>query len=191
MTRSFDALQQRRLPPNGKIHAERRAKHLDAFSERIVVMMGKLSITALLMLIALGVAPMNNTLAAESGVVRIASQHSVATTAQRLAALLEEHGIRIFARVDFSGDAARAGLAMRPEQLFIFGNPKAGTPLMQAEPTAGLDLPLKALIWEDPQGRAWIAYNDPQYVLRRHGLAAALSANIVAVIPLLQRAAQE
>ena len=62
---------------------------------------------------------------------------------------------------------------------------------MQAEPTAGLDLPLKALIWEDPQGRAWIAYNDPQYVLRRHGLAAALSANIVAVIPLLQRAAQE
>lgn len=134
---------------------------------------------------------MNDIIAGESGIARIASQHSVATTAQRLEDLLGQHGIHVFARIDFSGDAARAGLTMRPEQLFIFGNPKAGTPLMQAEPTAGLDLPLKALIWEDPQGRAWIAYNDPQYVLRRHGLPAALSTNIAAVIPLLQRAAQE
>ena len=132
---------------------------------------------------------MNTTVAADVGVVRIASQHSVVQTAERLKALLEEDGIRIFARIDFSGDAARVGLPMRPEQLFVFGNPKSGTPLMQTEPTAGLDLPLTALIWEDAEGHAWIAYNDPQYVLRRHGLPGALSANIAAVIPLLQRAA--
>jgi uncharacterized protein (DUF302 family) len=80
---------------------------------------------------------------------------------------------------------------MRPEQLLIFGNPKAGTPLMQAQPTVGLDLPLKALIWEDAEGRVTIAYNDPQYVLRRHGLPPSLAANIAGVIPLIERAAAQ
>jgi uncharacterized protein (DUF302 family) len=102
---------------------------------------------------------------------------------------LKEHGIQIFAHLDFTADAARVGLTMRAEQLLIFGNPKAGTPLMQAQPTAGLDLPLKALIWDDADGRVTIAYNDPQYVLRRHGLPATLNANLAGVIPLLQRAA--
>lgn len=125
-----------------------------------------------------------------SGVLRIASAHSVADTAARLASLLKEHGVLIFAHIDFSADAARAGLSLRPEQLVVFGNPKAGTPLMQAEPTVGLDLPLKALIWEDLQARTWIAYNDPLYVVRRHAVAAELSANLAAVVPLLQRAAQ-
>ena len=132
---------------------------------------------------------MDTSVAVGTGVIRIASQGSVASTAARLQELLEQHGIRIFARIDFSVDAARAGLSMPAEQLIIFGNPKAGTPLMQSEPVAGLDLPLKALIWEDSGGRAWIAYNDPEYILRRHGLPAALSANIAAVVPLLQRAA--
>ena len=127
----------------------------------------------------------------ERGIVRIRSQHSVAVTMQRLESLLNERGIIVFARIDFSGDAARAGLTMRPEQLLIFGNPKAGTPLMLAAPTAGLDLPIKALIWEDDEGHAWIAYNDPQYVVRRHALASSLSANLAAVEPLLERAAQE
>ena len=134
---------------------------------------------------------MNTQVAAQNGVVRIESHHSVAHTAERLEALLKERGIQIFARLDFTADAARAGLTMRPERLLIFGNPRAGTPLMQAQPAAGLDLPLKALIWEEADGHVTIAYNEPHYVLQRHGLPASFSANISAVIPLLQRAAQE
>jgi uncharacterized protein (DUF302 family) len=133
---------------------------------------------------------MSTSTVADSGIVRISSHHSVADTAARLASALKERGILLFAHLDFSADAARAGLTMRPEQLLIFGNPKAGTPLMQAQPTAGLDLPLKALIWEDANGRVTIAYNDPQYVLGRHGLPQSLSANIAGVIPLMQHAAQ-
>jgi uncharacterized protein (DUF302 family) len=128
---------------------------------------------------------------ADPGIVRIPSQHSVAVTMDRLEALLKERGVMVFARIDFSGDAQRAGLTLRPQQMLIFGNPKAGTPLMVAVPTSGLDLPLKALVWEDTAGKAWIAYNDPQYVVRRHGLAPALSANLAAVIPLIERAAKE
>jgi uncharacterized protein (DUF302 family) len=127
---------------------------------------------------------------AESGVMRIASSHPVAETVARLEGLLKEHGVVIFARIDFSGDAGRAGLTMRAEQMLIFGNPKAGTPLMQAEPLAGLDLPLKALVFEDAGGKAWIAWNDPQYIVRRHALPAALAANLAAVAPLIERAAQ-
>ncbi len=133
---------------------------------------------------------MSSTASADSGIVRIAAQGSAAQTAARLEALLKERGILVFAHLDFTADAARAGLTMRPEQLLIFGNPKAGTPLLQAEPTAGLDLPLKALIWEDAEGHTWIAYNDPEYLLRRHGLPATLGPNLAAVIPLLQRAAR-
>jgi len=132
---------------------------------------------------------MNGTTDAAAGIVRIASQHPVGTTLERLESLLKERGIMIFARIDFSGDAARAGLSMRAEQMLIFGNPKAGTPLMQSAPTAGLDLPLKALVWEDADGKTSIAYNDPQYVVRRHGLDAALAANLAAVVPLIERAA--
>ena len=126
----------------------------------------------------------------DSGVVRIASSHSVAETVDRLEALLRERGILIFARIDFSGDAGRAGLTMRPEQMLIFGNPRAGTPLMQAEPAAGLDLPVKALVFADGAGKTWIAWNDPQYIVRRHGLPASLAANLAAVVPLIERAAQ-
>lgn len=133
---------------------------------------------------------MSSTASADSGIVRIAAQGSAAQTAARLEALLKERGILLFAHLDFTAEAARAGLTMRPEQLLIFGNPKAGTPLLQTEPTAGLDLPLKALIWEDAEGHTWIAYNDPEYVLRRHGLPATLGPNLAAVIPLLQRAAR-
>jgi uncharacterized protein (DUF302 family) len=134
---------------------------------------------------------MNGTDRSDSGITRILSRHSVADTAGRLEALLRERGVLIFARIDFSADAARAGLAMRPEQLLVFGNPKAGTPLMQAEPVAGLDLPLKALIWEAADGQVWIAYNEPLYLTRRHGLPAALAQNLAAVLPLLQRAAAD
>ena len=132
---------------------------------------------------------MNTTI--DSGITRITSQHSVATTLERLESLLKEKGVMIFARIDFSGDAGRAGLTMRPEQMLIFGNPKAGTPLMQSAPTAGLDLPVKALVWQDANGQTQVAWNDPQYVTRRHGLDPALAANLAAVVPLIERAAAE
>jgi uncharacterized protein (DUF302 family) len=131
-----------------------------------------------------------NSAAARPGVLRLPSPHSVAETTTRLETILREHGVLIFARIDFAADAGRAGLAMRPEQLLIFGNPKAGTPLMQAQPLAGLDLPVKALIFEDSDGNTWIAWNDPQYVIGRHGLPAALAANLAAVVPLIERAVQ-
>ena len=127
----------------------------------------------------------------DNGIVCIPSHHSVAKTMERLQALLKERGILVFAHIDFSGDAARAGLGMRPEQLLIFGNPKAGTPLMVEAPVAGLDLPLKALAWEDAGGKTWIAYNDPAYIVRRHRLSAALEANLAAVAPILALAAGE
>jgi uncharacterized protein (DUF302 family) len=132
---------------------------------------------------------MSSTLA-HPGIVRLESPHSVAETAARLESVLRERGVLIFARIDFAADAARAGLSMRPELLLIFGNPKAGTPLMQAEPVAGLDLPLKALIFEAGDGRTWIAWNDPLYVIGRHALPAALAANLAAAVPLIERAVQ-
>jgi uncharacterized protein (DUF302 family) len=126
----------------------------------------------------------------QRGVILIPASRSVAATIDRLESLLRERGIMIFARIDFSGDAARAGLTMRPEQLLVFGNPKAGTPLMLAAATVGLDLPLKALAFEDEAGKAWLAYNDPHYIVQRHGIGETLSANLAAVIPLLEQAAK-
>jgi uncharacterized protein (DUF302 family) len=125
-----------------------------------------------------------------AGIVRIASNYSVGDTVNRLAASLKEHNVLVFAHIDFSRDAGRAGLSMRPEQMLIFGNPKAGTPLMVSEPTVGLDLPLKALIWEDADGHVWLAYNEPGYILERHALPGTFSANLAAAVPLLEAAAR-
>lgn len=125
------------------------------------------------------------------GVVQLRSQHSVGATVDRLEALLKERGILVFARIDFSGDAQRAGLRMPAQQMLIFGNPKAGTPLMLAVPAAGLDLPLKMLAWEAPDGEVWAAYNDPRYLVQRYRLPAALAGNLAAVVPLIERAAAE
>ena len=125
-----------------------------------------------------------------TGTVDVRSRHSVRETIDRLESLAKTRGLTVFARIDFSGDAAKAGLTMRPEQLLIFGNPKAGTALMQAAPIAGLDLPLKALVWEDSSGSIWVAYNEAQYLIRRHDLLPALGANLSAVIPIIERAAQ-
>jgi uncharacterized protein (DUF302 family) len=122
------------------------------------------------------------------GFVRLQSHHPVATTIDRLQATLKERGILVFARIDFSGDAGRAGLRMRPEQMLIFGNPKAGTPLMLAAPASGLDLPVKVLVWEAADGKVWAAYNDPQYVVQRYSLPANLAANLAAVVPIIERA---
>ena len=124
----------------------------------------------------------------DSGITRLASRHSVPATLERLESLLKERGVMIFARIDFSGDAARAGLTMRPEQMLIFGNPKAGTPLMAAQPSVGIDLPLKVLLWEDADGTSWVAYNDPGYITHRHGLPAHFTSNLAAIVPLIERA---
>lgn len=124
------------------------------------------------------------------GIVRIRSCHSVSETTDRLTSLLKARGVLIFAHIRFSYDAARAGLPIRPEELLVFGSPRLGAPLMQARPTIGLDLPSKALVWEDSRGRTWIAYNDPQYLLKRHGVPNELVEHLTAVIPLIQQAAQ-
>jgi uncharacterized protein (DUF302 family) len=126
-----------------------------------------------------------------NGLVRLESRHSASTTARRLEALLNEAGVRIFARIDFSADAKAAGFEMHPEILLMFGNPKAGTPLMIEQPSVGIDLPLKALLWEDADGHAWLAYNDPSYIVRRHAVRAGLATNLAAVIPMLERACHE
>jgi uncharacterized protein (DUF302 family) len=85
-------------------------------------------------------------------------------------ALLRSKGIKIFVRVDHSGEAEKAGLKMPPTQLLIFGNPKGGTPVMLVAPTAAIDLPLKALAWQDGDGKVWLSYNDPEYLKKRYGL---------------------
>jgi len=132
---------------------------------------------------------MANSAESMSGIIRVASAHSVGESIDRLEALLKQRVVLIFARIDFSADAQRAGLAMPPEQLLIFGNPKAGTPLMLAAPIAGLDLPIKVLCWQAAEAQVWMAYNAPAYVLQRHGLADSYSANLAAVVPLIERAA--
>jgi len=129
-------------------------------------------------------------LAAENGIVSTASNHSVPETLDRLESIAKAKGITIFARIDFSGDAARNGLEMRPTQLLIFGNPKAGTPMMVATPSAALDLPLKALAWEDASGKVWISYNAPEYIGARHGLPEALLQSIAGIKTLVEMAAR-
>jgi uncharacterized protein (DUF302 family) len=122
------------------------------------------------------------------GFISKPSQHSVPETIQRLSALLKSKGVAIFALVDHSGEAEKAGLKMRPTQLLIFGNPKAGTPLMVAAPSTAIDLPLKALAWEDADGKVWLSYNSPDYLQQRHSFPAELEKNIAAVEPLLAQA---
>ena len=87
----------------------------------------------------------------------------------------------LFARIDHAAGAAQAGLALRPTEVLIFGNAKAGTPLMQSDQTIGIDLPLKALVWQDASGKVWLSYNEPSWIARRHGLTAATKATVDAM----------
>jgi uncharacterized protein (DUF302 family) len=123
----------------------------------------------------------------DQGIVRFRSALNVPQTMEKLEQLLRAQGLTIFARIDFSGDAARSGLCLRPEQMLLFGNPKGGTPLLQRAPTVGLDLPLKALVWEDDQDVTWVGYNTPDYIIERHDLPPAMSMNLVGAIALLQQ----
>ena len=124
----------------------------------------------------------------DSGIIDERSQHPVEQTVERLGALLRAKGITLFALVDHGAEAAKIGMTMPPTKLLIFGNPKAGTPLMLAAPSVAIDLPLKILVWEDAQGRAWLSYNTPAYLQERHGVPQALLPNIAGV-EMLARAA--
>jgi uncharacterized protein (DUF302 family) len=117
----------------------------------------------------------------EEGIVKIPSHHSVDETVAKLEAILKSKGVTLFALVDHSGEAEKAGLKMPPTKLLIFGNPKGGTPLMLAAPSAALDLPLKILVAEDSQGKVWISYNSPDYLKERHGFPDNLVQNIAVV----------
>jgi uncharacterized protein (DUF302 family) len=112
------------------------------------------------------------------GLVSIACKYSVAETLARLETLLRAKEVKIFAVVDHSGEAEKAGFSMRPTKLIIFGNPKAGTPLMLEAPTIAIDLPVRALIWEDAAGQTWLCYYEPEYLVRRYGLEAQMAANL-------------
>jgi uncharacterized protein (DUF302 family) len=126
----------------------------------------------------------------ENGIVNVSSKYSVPETLERLQLVVKSRGLMVFARIDFSSDAAKAGLRMRPTQLLIFGNPKAGTPLMVASPSIALDLPLKALAWEDGDGKVWLSYNQPEYLKQRHGLPDELMKNISGIGALVQNAVE-
>ena len=126
----------------------------------------------------------------EQGVVKIPSHRSVDETVDKLKTILKSKGVMLFALIDHSGEAEKAGLKMPPTKLLIFGSPKGGTPLMLASPSAALDLPLKLLIAEDSDGKVWISYNSAEYLKERHGLPPNLLRNI-AVLPSLAAAAGE
>jgi len=122
------------------------------------------------------------------GIIDRPSNHPVEQTVATLEAILRSKGITVFAVVDHSGEAKKVGMAMRPTKLVIFGNPKAGTPLMLAAPSAALDLPLKILVWEDERGKVWLSYNSPQYLQERHRLPTNLLQNIAVVESLASEA---
>jgi uncharacterized protein (DUF302 family) len=125
-----------------------------------------------------------------NGLLQVASRYTVDETVNRLESVLAERGVRLFALVDHSGEAEKAGMKMRPTKLVIFGNPKAGTPLMVAAPTLAIDLPLKALVWEDEGGKVWVTYNSPEYLQQRHGVPEELTKNIAVVGALVAKAVE-
>jgi uncharacterized protein (DUF302 family) len=130
------------------------------------------------------------TLSSGKGIVDVPSNHSVDHTVERLKAILDAKGVTLFALVDHSGEAERAGLKMPPNKLLIFGSPKAGTPLMLAAPSIAIDFPLKVLIWEDGRRKVWVSYNSPAYLQERHGVPDELMQNIAVVETLAAKAAE-
>jgi len=107
---------------------------------------------------------------AKNGLVSVESRFSVNETIDRLVETVTRAGLRVFARIDHAAGAREVGAALRPTELLIFGHPKGGTPLMQDQQIAGIDLPIKALAWEDEQGKVWLSYNDAHWLAERHGL---------------------
>jgi uncharacterized protein (DUF302 family) len=104
------------------------------------------------------------------GLVTVRSQHGPEETMNRLGAAVRAKGLTVFAQVDHAAGAEAVGMLLRPTEVLIFGNARSGTPLMQSSQTIGIDLPLKVLVWQDEGGVAWLSYNDPDWLARRHGL---------------------
>lgn len=126
----------------------------------------------------------------ESGITTIPTRHSIDETIDKLTAILDSKGVKIFAIVDHSGEAAKIGMTMPATKLIIFGNPKAGTPVMQASPEAAIDLPLKILVAEDASGRTQISWNSLDYLQARHNIPAELMQNLAVVEALAAKAAE-
>ena len=108
---------------------------------------------------------------AAEGLISLKSPHSAKETAMRLESTIKDKGLNLFARIDHAAGAAKIGKTLRPTEVFIFGNPQGGTPLMECAQSAGIDLPLKALVWEDASSQVWLSYNDPAYLAKRHEAA--------------------
>jgi uncharacterized protein (DUF302 family) len=124
----------------------------------------------------------------DNGLIHLSSPHTVVETLARLETIVQAKGLTILARIDHSGDAAKAGLQMQPTKLLIFGNAKSGTPLMIASPSVAIDLPLKALVWQDEAGKVWLSYNSPDYLKKRHAIPENLLQNIAGVGPICAEA---
>ncbi len=107
---------------------------------------------------------------AADGLVALKSPHSVKDTMSRFEDIAKQRGLNVFARIDHAAGAAKVGKSLRPTEVLIFGNPQGGTPLMECAQSVGIDLPLKALAWEDAAGQVWLGYNDPTYLAQRHGV---------------------
>lgn len=118
------------------------------------------------------------------------SKYSVMETIDRIEKAVAAKGMRVFARIDHSGEAKMAGLDMRPTELLIFGNPKGGTAFMVARPTAAIDLPMKALAWEDQDGQVWLTYNSPELLHERHGVPMELTSKLNPIGTLLEQAVE-
>lgn len=125
--------------------------------------------------------------AADNGIISKASKNSVPETLSRLESVLKSKGITVFARIDHSGEAEKVGLKMRPTELLIFGNPRTGTALMNSSPSVAIDLPLKALVWQDESGKVWVSYNSPAYMKQRHDLKDEFMKNIAAIDTLIDQ----
>jgi len=126
----------------------------------------------------------------ENGLMQVPSPYTVEETLKRLESVLAQRGVQVFARIDHSGEAEKAGLKMPPTKLLIFGNPKGGTPLMLAAPTIAIDLPLKVLVAEDKSGKTQVTYNSPEYLQQRHGVPQDLIKNISVVGALVAQAVE-
>jgi uncharacterized protein (DUF302 family) len=123
-----------------------------------------------------------------TGLTHLPSPYSVADTLKLLESVIASKGLTIFARIDHSGEAAKVGLTMQPTELLLFGSPKSGTPLMIASPTLAIDLPLKALVWQDVEGAVWLSYNSPEYLQQRHTIPDALIKNIAGIRSICEEA---
>ena len=130
------------------------------------------------------------TTTSDNGIVSRPSNHTVEETVEKLKGILQAKGVKLFALVDHSGEAEKVGMKMPPTKLLIFGNPKAGTPLMLAAPSIAIDLPLKILVREDGQGGVWVSYNSAAYLQQRHGLPQELLQNIAVVETLATKASE-